>query len=88
MDGVLGSDVVATLVAPSTPPMGARIEALVTRAVASYWRPAVFDPLLGEWTVVLEAPVFAGEYNLVWRDGGPEPPASEVVVPLTVRRAA
>jgi len=83
---LLGEDVVATLAAPSSPPLGARVEVPVTRAIVSYWRPAVFDPVLGLWAVVLEGPVAVGEYNLVWRDGGPEPPVREVVVPLNVAR--
>lgn len=86
MQSTLGEDVVATLVAPSVvpPDMGARIEAPVTRAIVSYWRPAAYDPVLGRWSVVLDSPLVTGEYNLVWRTGDPEPPELEVFVPLSV----
>jgi hypothetical protein len=90
MQATLGEDVVATLVAPSVLPafpMGARIEVPYTRAIVSYWRPAAYDPVSGLWTVVLEAPVAAGDYQLVWRDSGPEPPEMEVMIPLVAARA-
>jgi hypothetical protein len=90
VQATLGSDVVATLVAPSvlpTFPVGARIEVPVTHAIVSYWRAAAYDPVTGRWTVVLDSPLSAGEYNLVWRDGGPEPPEFEVFIPLSVVRA-
>lgn len=90
MQASLGSAVLATLVAPSVAPafpIGARIEVPVTRAIVSYWRPA-YELLTGDLTVVLDAPPAAGEYNLVWRDSGPEGPGErtefEVFVPLTV----
>lgn len=90
MQATLGVDVVATLVAPSVLPafpMGARIEAAYTRAIQSYWRPAAYDPVTGLWTVVIEPPLAAGEYQLVWRDSGPEPPELEVFIPLAVSAA-
>ena len=40
----------------------ARVEVPVTRAIASYWRPAVLGALV--WAVTLEAPLLAGDYNL------------------------
>jgi hypothetical protein len=87
MQATLGADVVATLVAPGVLPaaeMGARIEVPYTRAIVAYWRPAAYDPVTGLWTVVLESPVAAGDYQLVWRTSDPEPPELEVMIPLTV----
>ena len=90
MQTTLGADVVATLVAPSVLPaypMGARVEVPVTRAIVAYWRPAAYDPVTGVWTVVFPAdndPLALGEYNLVWRDSGPEPPELEVFIPLSI----
>lgn len=91
MQGTLGADVVATLVAPSVLPtstMGARIEVPVTRAIVSYWRPAAYDPVTGLWTVVLDAPLAGGDYQLVWRTDDPEPPELEVFIPLTMVSAS
>lgn len=87
MLATLGDNVVATLVAPSVLPaarMGARIETPYTRAIAAYWREAAYDPVAGLWTVVLDSPPTAGEWNLVWRTGDPEPPEMEVFIPLSV----
>lgn len=87
MQATLGSDVVGTLIAPSVLPefpVGARIEAPVTRDIQSYWRQAQYDAVEGKWTVVLDSPLAAGEFNLVWRDGGPEPPDFEVFIPLAI----
>lgn len=94
MQATLGSDVVATLVAPGVLPafpVGARVEVPLTRAILAYWREAAYDPVAGVWTVTFPAnndPLAAGEYNLVWRDSGPEGPGElpefEVFVPLTV----
>lgn len=90
MQWTLGDDVVATLVAPSVLPdypMGARIEVPVTRAIVARWRAAAYDDVLGQWTVAFTAAADAlvkGEYNLVWRDSGPEPPQLEVFIPLAV----
>jgi hypothetical protein len=91
VQATLGSAVLATLVAPSVAPafpIGARIEVPLTRAIVSYWRPAVRDDLTGDLSVVLDAPPAVGDYNLVWRDSGPEGPGErtefEVFVPLTV----
>lgn len=91
MQATLGADVVATLVAPGVLPaatMGARIEAPGTRAIVAYWRPAAYDEVTGIWTVVLDSPVGAGDYNLVWRTDDPEPPEYEVFIPLTMAAAA
>jgi hypothetical protein len=86
MLATLGSDLVATLVAPSVLPafpVGARVEVPVTREILAYWRAATFAD--GIWTVDFsDSPLMAGEYNLVWRDSGPEPPEFEVFVPLAV----
>lgn len=87
MQVALGAEVVATLAAPSPLPsarMGARIETPVTRAIQSYWRPALLDEVAGAWVVHLEPPVAAGDFLLVWRTGDAEPPEMEVFVPLTV----
>lgn len=90
MQLTLGSDLVATLVAPSVLPefpMGARIEVPYTRAIVAYWRPAAYDGVTGLWTVAFPAAqdaLAAGEYQLVWRDGGPEPPELEVFIPLSL----
>jgi hypothetical protein len=87
MEATLGGTVVATLHAPSIPPdtrMGARIEEPGTRLIASYWREAAYVD--GDWVVTLDAPITAGDYVLVFRDGGPEPPEFEYSVPLTAAR--
>jgi len=88
MQSTLGSDLVATLVAPGVLPafpVGARIEVPETRAILAYWRPAVYDETTGVWTVAFaDSPLLVGEYNLVWRDSGPEPPEFEVFIPLAV----
>jgi hypothetical protein len=88
MKAALGDDLVATLVAPSplpAYPMGARIEVPYTREILAYWRPAVLDGPLGIWTVAFaDSPLIVGEYNLVWRDSGPEPPELEVMIPLAI----
>lgn len=85
----VGDPVLAYLLAPADPPpnMGARVEVPYTRTVVSAWQVAVLEDTGNalRWVVSLESPVAAGDYNLVWRDGGPEPPASgEVFVPLMV----
>lgn len=89
MDAVVGQDVHASIVAPPDVvlegwTLGARIEVPVTRAIVSYWRPGVKDPGGASWSVILESPVQAGDYELVWRTGDPEPPAYETYVPLHV----
>jgi hypothetical protein len=87
MQGTLGDDVVATLIAPGVLPastMGARIEVPYTRAIVAHWRPAAYDPVTGLWTVVCESPVGLGEYQLVWRTSDPEPPEMEVFIPLAI----
>jgi len=88
MLAALGSDLVATLVAPGVLPafpVGARVEVPVTRAIVAYWRAAAYDSETGVWTVDFsDSPLLVGEYNLVWRDSGPEPPEFEVFVPLAV----
>jgi hypothetical protein len=89
--GTLGEQVVATLLSPGVPadaPLGARIEAPITRAIVAYWRPAAYDPIADVWTAVLEPPLDAGEYNLVWRTGDPEPPAFETFIPLSMVAAS
>lgn len=84
----LGDPVAAWLTAPADPPadMGARVEVPYTRAIACFWQPATLEDTGDSlrWVVELEPPVQAGDYNLVWRDGGPEPPILEVFVPLMV----
>lgn len=90
MQVTLGSDLVATLVAPGVLPaysMGARVEVPYTRAIVAYWREAAYDPVTGRWTVAFPAVSDAlarGEYNLVWRTSDPEPPDMEVFIPLAV----
>lgn len=91
MLGTLGVDLVATLVAPGVLPaadMGARIEVPITRAIVSYYRLAAYDPITGLWTVVIEPPPSAGEFNLVWRTNDAEPPEMEVFIPLSVLAAS
>ncbi len=90
MLATLGDDLVATLIAPSVLPaypMGARVEVPYTRAIVAFWREAVLDPTGNFWTVtfpVEQDALAVGEYNLVWRDSGPEPPELEVFIPLAV----
>lgn len=92
MRATLGADLVATLVAPGVLPaypVGARIEMPYTRAIVAYWRPAALDPVAGTWTIAFaDSPLAVGEYQLVWRDAGPEPPEFEVFIPLAVVAAA
>lgn len=81
----LGDPVVASLQAPADPPpnYGARVEVPVTRAIVSFWVPAVIDLETNIWTVTLESPVEVGDYLLVWRSGSNEE-VPEVFVPLMV----
>jgi hypothetical protein len=80
---VAGTSFTATLVDPGglTAGVGARVEAPVTRAIVSYWRAATLAGFL--WSVTLDAPLTAGDYNLVWRDVS-DPPGYEIFVPLFV----
>lgn len=84
MEAVVGQPFTTTLIDPagSHPDLGARIEVPVTRAIVSAWVAASLDGSV--WTATLEAPVTPGEYLLVWRDGGPEPPVFETFLPLIV----
>lgn len=84
MLGAVGTPITSSLVNPAggIANLGARIEVPITRAIASAWQPAVLDGVL--WTVTVEPPVAPGDYQFVWRDGGPEPPAFEAFVPLFV----
>lgn len=80
---VVGETLMATLLAPGgVTGLGARVEVPVTRAIISYWRPAVLEG--STWIVTLETPPQPGEYLLVWRTGDGDPPAYEAFVPLTI----
>jgi hypothetical protein len=68
--------------------LGARIEVPITRAIVTAWVAAGRDVTGSIWTVELEAPLVAGDYLLVWRDGGPEPPQFEAFIPLVAVTAA
>ena len=62
---------VATLPAVGPPPTyGARIEVPITREIVSYWKPGVLTDATADedafWTVSLDSPITAGDYNLVW----------------------
>ena len=84
----LGDPVSAWVYAPADPPpnMGARVEVPYTRAIATAWAPATLEDTgtTLRWVVELASPVTAGDYLLVWRDGGPEPPVTEIFIPLMV----
>lgn len=81
MSVVAGSSFTAALVGGQLTGVGARVEVPVTRAIASYWRPA---DLSGEtWHVTLDAPVSPGDYLLAWMDGE-NTPSFEIFVPLEV----
>jgi hypothetical protein len=70
---------------PVTADMGARIESADgVRNILSYWRRATFDPEAHLWSVTLDSPPWAGDFNFVWRTGDPEPPDFELVLPLSV----
>jgi hypothetical protein len=89
MNGVVGQDVIAAIVAPPQVvlqgwTLGARIEVPVTRAIVSYWRPATIASDGASWSVILESPPDPGDYELVWRTNDPEPPVYEAYVPLHV----
>jgi hypothetical protein len=76
VQAALGQPVVAETVAPPDVViggwrLGARIEYPVTRAVASYWRPATRSDDGTVYTVELEPPVDIGDYQLVWRTDDP-----------------
>jgi hypothetical protein len=85
VDAVAGQKFTATLPSPPGPPvgLGARVEFPITRAIASYWRPATLDPATVTWSVDLDAPLDAGDYLIDWRTPD-DPPAVEVMVPLHV----
>lgn len=84
MQTILGQPITASLVdqPPGLVGLGARIEVPVTHAIVSAWQPATLAGAL--WTVELESPLTAGDYQFVWRTSDPEPPAFEAFVPLTV----
>lgn len=89
MQGTVGQTITSTLVNPpgDIGNLGARIEVPITRAIASAWQPAVLNGVT--WTVTLEAPVAAGDYQWVWRtNDNAEPPAFEAMIPLVVVDAA
>jgi hypothetical protein len=84
---VAGTTFEATLVdTGSLPPgIGARVEVPVTRAIVSMWQPAIRSGFV--WFVTLDAPVVAGNYNLVWMDAA-STPSYESFTPLTVTDGA
>lgn len=91
MRSTLGQPVISTLPVVGPPPAyGARIEVPITRAIASYWVPAVLTDATAEtdayWTVTIESPVAAGEYLLVWMTPDSAEPL-EVYEPLFVEAA-
>lgn len=90
----VGDRVSAYLPAPADPSpfyMGARVEVPYTREIVSFWQAAILqdtgDAL--RWVVDLDPPALGvGDYCLVWRTGDPEPPDTEVFVPLMVVTAS
>lgn len=82
MQVTAGQPFTSTLVDPAglTNPLGARVEVPVTRAIVSAYQLATRDG--AAWTVELDGPLEAGEYQLVWRTNDPEPPEFETFVPL------
>lgn len=84
---IAGQPFESSLIAPAgdLTNLGARVEVPFTRAIASYWRPAVLSGSV--WTVSLDAPVSSGDYNLVWRNGDVEPVSFESFIPLFVDAA-
>lgn len=88
MQAIANEPFIATLVAPvglsGDWPLGARIEVPVTREIVSFWRVGSLSASGDEWQVATEAPIAAGDYNLVWRTGDPEPPEYETFIPLHV----
>jgi len=88
LQAIANQPFVATLIDPAGLsgdwPLGARIEVPVTREIVSYWRVASLSASGDQWQVATEAPITAGDYNLVWRTGDPEPPEYETFIPLHV----
>lgn len=88
MQATANESFVATLIDPAGLsgdwPLGARIEVPLTREIVSFWRVGSLDPETSLWSVAIEAPLLAGDYNLVWRTGDPEPPEYETFIPLHV----
>jgi hypothetical protein len=85
MQAVASQSFQATLLAPAdVVGLGARIEQPVTRAIVAAFVAGTKDPVTGVWSVTLDAPATAGDYQLVWRTSDPEPPDYEVFVPLVV----
>lgn len=84
----LGQPFTTSLVDPpgSIRDLGARVEVPVTRAIVSYWVAATLTGAL--WTITLDPPLSPGDYQLVWRDSGPEPPEFEAFIPLVVVEGA
>ena len=82
---VAGTQFTTTLVDPAVEndiPLGARVEVPITRAIVSAWRQATLAGSI--WSVTLDAPLDAGDYQLVWRTGDAEPPVYETFIPLIV----
>lgn len=67
------------------PTFGARIEAPVTRAIVSAFQPATLNGRV--WTVLLEAPLDDGAYELVWMTVD-APPTFEAFVPIVASHEA
>lgn len=84
MHAVVGQPLTTTLIAPAgdITGLGARIEVPATRAIVSAWTAATQQG--ATWTVTIDPPPTAGDFELVWRTSDPEPPDYEAFIPLTV----
>src|SRR5437764_18243 len=81
-----GSKFTAYLPDPGGPAVGvgARIEVPITRAIASMFVAGTLATPSGMWSVVLDAPQTAGDFEIVWMTGAnPEPYPFPIFVPLT-----
>lgn len=87
MEVTVNTPITVSIQDPSPPPtaFGARVEFPVTRAIASYWRPASLIGL--DWIVTLDPVIQSGDYNLVWMEPDGTP-VHEIFVPLRVSAQA
>jgi hypothetical protein len=68
----VGQEFTAELAETAIPNIGARVEVPHTRAIVSFWQPAVTEDNGSTWEVTLESPPDVGDYLLVWRSGDPD----------------
>jgi hypothetical protein len=67
-----GETFTATIAETAIPNIGARVEVPHTRAIVSFWQPAVTEDNGSTWAVTLESPPDVGDYLLVWRSADPD----------------